>query len=168
MYGDGESIAADAGTGGRPEIGGLPSLDERKKRLRDADVYPAMPAVAPNEETAKTYQEALRAYYEYRKHGYSHRQRLFEWQLRSSVIIFLVVLALVGCGIYFAARQFHHGLRQRDVATKNAVGDDVTQITLSFKELKVSSSVLGVIVLTLSLAFFYLYLVFVYPIENVF
>jgi hypothetical protein len=34
--------------------------------------------------------------------------------------------------------------------------------------IKVSSPVLGVVILVISLAFFYFYLVYVYPIENIF
>ena len=43
-----------------------------------------------------------------------------------------------------------------------------THLELSAKGIVVNSSVLGVIILGLSLAFFYLYLVYVYPIQNVF
>ena len=43
-----------------------------------------------------------------------------------------------------------------------------TELSLSLREVKVRSPVLGVIILTISLAFFYLYLVHVYPIRNVF
>jgi hypothetical protein len=43
-----------------------------------------------------------------------------------------------------------------------------TRFEISAKGLVVNSSVLGVIILTLSIAFFYLYLVYVYPIQNVF
>lgn len=41
-------------------------------------------------------------------------------------------------------------------------------VELSTSGIKVSSPVLGVIILALSLAFFYLYLVYVYPIKEIF
>jgi hypothetical protein len=76
-----------------------------------------------------------------------------------------VVLLLVLAGIYFAAIQFHAGLRRGN-------GDpgkpEDTELSVSLSEFKVRSPVLGVIILTISLAFFYLYLVHVYPIQNVF
>jgi hypothetical protein len=117
--------------------------------------------------TKESYFAALRGYYDYRLSGYGHRNRVFTWQLFSSRVIFWTVLALVVAGVYFAAVQFHSGLRRR------ARGDEprsehVTEFAASLGGIKVTSPVLGVIILVISLAFFYLYLVYVYPIENIF
>jgi hypothetical protein len=124
----------------------------------------------------------MQRYYEYRADGYAYRSRVFEWQLLSSRAIFVVVLTLVGAGMYFAAVQFRvammHANRrplktpaQGSAANPGDVMDVkstlATQIEVSAKGLVVNSSVLGVIILGLSLAFFYLYLVYVYPIQNV-
>lgn len=43
-----------------------------------------------------------------------------------------------------------------------------TKLQVSGSGVVVESSVLGVVILTLSLVFFYLYLVYVYPVVNVF
>jgi hypothetical protein len=48
-----------------------------------------------------------------------------------------------------------------------AASDVATEIDLSTSSVKVSSPVLGVIILVISLAFFCLYLVYVYPISEV-
>src|SRR5262245_61814213 len=56
--------------------------------------------------TRQRYLDAMQRYYEYRANGYAYRSRVFEWQLLSSRVIFVVVLTLVGAGIYFAAVQF--------------------------------------------------------------
>ena len=110
-------------------------------------------------------QAALTEYYAYRRHGLEHRQRVFAWQYRSSIAIFVVVVMLVSAGIYFAAVQFHHGLRSpKDLATVAMA----TELEASARGIKVSSPVLGVIILVISLAFFYLYLAFVYPIAEIF
>jgi hypothetical protein len=124
---------------------------------------------------------------------------VFEWQLLSSRLIFVVVLALVSAGLYFAAVQFRIAMRaaaRRVDAVLTAVptaGPTVmptavpsatppappsaapdpatvlgTQLEVSAKGVVVNSSVMGVIILALSLAFFYLYLVHVYPIKDVF
>ena len=134
----------------------------------DADLaFPEPPeqgALAPP--TAEAYQAALQAYYAYRQAGYEQRLGVFAWQLLSTKIIFVVVLVLVLAGIYFAAIQFHAGLRRRGQA--DAAPPEETELSLSLSEVKVRSPVLGVIILTISLAFFYLYLVHVYPIRNVF
>jgi hypothetical protein len=145
--------------------------EQRRQRLEAFDptgepdlAFPKAPepsALTPG--TAEAYQAALRAYYEYRRTGYEQRLGVFAWQLLSTKVIFFVVLLLVLAGIYFAAIQFHSGLRRRDGAAPQE-----TELSLSLSEIKVRSPVLGVIILTMSLAFFYLYLVHVYPIRDVF
>lgn len=62
------------------------------------------------------YAEAMNGYFEYYIAGYQHRQRVFQWQLTSSRIIFVIVTLLVFAGIYFAALQFYEGMRQRERA----------------------------------------------------
>ena len=126
--------------------------------------------------TKQKYLEAMQRYYEYRASGYAYRSRVFEWQLLSSRVIFLVVLALVGAGMYFAAVQFHAALVGVRASKKGAAAQAATvpalplatQLEVSAKGVVVNSSVLGIVILALSLAFFYLYLVYVYPIVNVF
>jgi hypothetical protein len=102
-------------------------------------------------------------YFNYFIEGYKHRQNVFHWQLLSSKIIFIVVVLLVFSGIIFAAIQFYDGL-------KNSLRQ--TSQTTTFEAgkggLKVSSPILGVIILVISLVFFYLYLVYVYPIKEIF
>lgn len=146
-----------------------PRVADRISRLkeRQAEETSQKPATPPvgtafNAETEASFQRAWQAYYEYRADGYTHRQRVFEWQDLSTKIIFAVVIVLVLAGVYFAAVQFHAGLRAKREPT------DASEVELSIKGIKVRSPVLGVIVLTISLAFFYLYLIYVYPIENVF
>ena len=87
---------------------------------------------------------------------------MFEWQLFSSRVIFATVIMLVGSGVVFAAIQFRAGLKRPRVAAPEA-----TEIDLSAGSVKVSSPVLGVIILVISLGLFYLYLVYVYPISEI-
>lgn len=117
--------------------------------------------------TQKAYLDALQEYYRYRSAGLEHRREVFKWQLFSAKIIFAVVLVLVAAGIYFAAVQFYAGLR-RQGPDSDGTERPVTEISASPEGIKVSSPVLGVIILVISLAFFYLYLVYVYPIEDIF
>jgi hypothetical protein len=114
-------------------------------------------------DTRQKFLVAMRDYYAYRSSGLQHRMRTFEWQLFSSKVIFIVVLGLVACGIVFAAVQFRAGLRRK----KGDDRDKATELDISTQGLKVSSPVLGVIILVISLAFFYLYLVYVYPISEI-
>ena len=77
----------------------------------------------------------------------------------------IVALALFILGLYFAAVQFHRGLGKKPAAGE---GGETTEFVASFKEIKVKSPILGVVILVISLAFFYLYLVYVYPVETIF
>ncbi|QSB01356.1 hypothetical protein JWZ98_22450 [Methylomonas sp. EFPC1] len=107
------------------------------------------------------YRTSVREYYIYLENRLKHRQKVFHWQYYSSIVIFFVVIILVGTGIYFAAVQFHHGLKQG--------GDEketITQLEATTSGIKISSPVLGVLILIISLVFFYLYLAFVYPINE--
>ncbi len=157
------------------------ALAKAEKPAGVAEGNPAAPDAAPgivlsDPATRQKYLVAMQRFYEYRANGYAYRSRVFEWQLLSSRIIFIIVLVLVSAGIYFAAVQFHVAMlaARRDLL-KAPAGDALpagnplaTQLEISAKGVVVNSSVLGVIILGLSLAFFYLYLVYVYPIQNVF
>lgn len=125
--------------------------------------------------------ESMRSYYAYKTEAFQHRQRVFEWQLLSSTVIFVVVIFLVLVGLYFSWLQFKADMAKgegKESADQKA--DDkspqkpapatpnqpVSTIEASTTGIKVSSPVLGVIILVISLAFFYLYLQYVYPIEE--
>lgn len=158
--------------------------DVAKPAANGAETNPAMAesptsTVLGDPQTKATYLAAMQRYYEYRANGYAYRSRVFEWQLLSSRAIFAIVLLLVIAGVYFAAVQFRLSMRapQRPPAASSSetavvpaatAGGMETRLELSAKGVVVNSSVLGVILLALSLGFFYLYLVYVYPIQNVF
>lgn len=125
----------------------------------------APPVISPellDEDGAAALRQALTSYYRYRVSGYAHRERVFAWQLLSSRIIFVLVIGLVLTGIYFSWLQFR-------VSLKGVKGAELkeTSFEASTTGLKVSSPVLGVIILAMSLAFFYLYLVYIYPIAEI-
>jgi hypothetical protein len=121
-------------------------------------------------ETQQICWEAYRAGLRYYSEGLPHRQKVIRWQHLSTRIIFFVVLILVGVGIYFAWVQFNKEVVHTPKGVKNDAAESQPSHTLelSTSGVKVSSHVLGVIILTLSLAFFYLYLRYVYPITEIF
>ena len=118
--------------------------------------------------TLAMYQNAMYAYYEYRVSGFEHRKNVFAWQLFSSKLIFWAVLFLVFSGIVFSGIQFWKSIRAEQSGSASPAGDQVTEFEASAKGIRVTSPVLGVIILVISLAFFYLYLVYVYPIKEIF
>jgi hypothetical protein len=137
-----------------------------------------------DKDTKQAYLVSMQRFYEYRTNGYAFRSRVFEWQLFSSRVIFVIVVLLVLAGIYFAAIQFHVALsiaKRNTLAAARQAAEAASgpkapptdaplslaaELEISAKGVVVKSSVLGVLILTLSLAFFYLYLVYVYPIND--
>lgn len=164
---EGEASPVD---GEENKIANYPGLDGDKRNdmpgpdvsLDDDDQTQIFPNVwceeiKSDEETARICWEAYRAGLAYYEWGLSHREDVLWWQHISTRAIFFVVLVLVGIGVFFAWVQFRSGLSS----------ETSHEVEVSLKGIKVSSPVLGVIILTLSLVFFYLYLRYVYPVQEI-
>jgi hypothetical protein len=154
-------------------------IEEKERHKQEKDLQPfELPDTAGLEKldpaTREAALQAMREYYDYRTSGFKHRRRVFDWQLLSSKIIFIIVVLLVSAGIYFSGVQFRASMRAAASASRiesggqpSVAGID-TDIEASFSSIKVKSSVLGVIILVISFLFFYMYLRQVYPIEEIF
>lgn len=133
-----------------------------------------LPADAP---AAKAYQKYLEAYYNYQSHSLGYAESVFEWQYKSSKVIFYVVILLVLSGLAFAAIQFAIAMRvplhptAQKTSAKNDTDNSPQMGTTTFEAspqgVKITSSVIGLLILVVSIGFFYLYLVYVYPIQNI-
>ncbi len=135
----------------------LPSLAIANEASIAAIVLPKL----PSNYDASTYASYNRAYiaaYDYLVSSYDHRKKVFRWQLISSMIIFVIVVMLVIIGVYFSWQQFKKALAE-------GKSMENTELKASLTGIQVSSSVLGIIILVIALLFFYLYLVYVYPIS---
>lgn len=151
-------------------------LNQMQQEMQNSDTVPdsvvAPPPIALqqalDDSTIVMYQKAMRAYYEYRVSGFEHRKNVFLWQLASTKMIFFGVLLMVFCGICFSGIQFYKSMTLSKTEGGEALDTGVTEFEASTSGIKVTSSVLGIIVLVISLAFFYLYLVYVYPISEIF
>ena len=140
------------------------STVQREQRIRaPANALLSVDISQLDDSTQKVFTRARIDYFKYFSEGYQHRQKVFSWQLLSSKIIFVVVVLLVFSGILFAAIQFYEGLK-----SSLKPSGQTTTFEAGKGGLKVSSPVLGVIILVISLVFFYLYLVYVYPIREIF
>jgi len=173
-------LATSEETGGKSEglqVRSAPEMMEELKQriskgeLSTPDVSAYMPKVwcanIDDDTTKAICWKAYQASLNYYETGLQHRARVFWWQHLSTRIIFFVVLVLVASGIYFAWIQFKLDVTSRQ-SIRSAESEKEHSIELSTSGIKVSSPVLGVIILALSLAFFYLYLVYVFPITEVF
>jgi len=87
---------------------------------------------------------------------FEHREKAFEQQHVATWVIFTVVHALILFGAVLSWLQFRRGS-----------SEDVTTLKLNREGIAVSSPILGVIILSLSLAFYYLYIAHVYEIKPV-
>lgn len=100
-------------------------------------------------------------------------RRTYENQLVQTRIIFVVVLLLVSAGLLFSWIQFQHSFHMKVRTKGNKATDQVAatgahtdeEIRLGREGVVIHSAYLGVIILAISMAFFFLYLEFVYPIR---
>jgi len=101
--------------------------------------------------------------YAHQEWVFSHQQRVFGSQLVTSWISFALVVTITGAGLYFSWLQFMAVHRSEDGHSAALA----SEMEFSGKGIKVSSPVLGVIILTISIGFFYLFVRHIYPIEAV-
>ena len=103
-----------------------------------------------------------------------YHRNIFEWQFNSSKIIFWMVIIIVITGLVFSGIQFFASLKitkflaSREACKqqiKSPTSQDRTEIEISLQAIKIKTSLIGVVILSISLAFFYLYLKYVYPIN---
>lgn len=152
--------------------------DEQEKAER-MSLPDFVPDAYLDEESRAAMRSSLIEYYRYHENGYKHRRQVFEWQLLSSRIIFGLVVLIVAIGLYFSWLQFMSSdvvkprSDEKDSKDQKAEPEekgksDATTFEFSLKHVKVTSPVLGVVILTISLAFFYLYLVYIFPIKEIF
>ncbi|MBI3862258.1 MAG: hypothetical protein HY290_10220 [Planctomycetia bacterium] len=148
--------------------------------FEDAEFIKQLPT-----DVQEAYHAALIAHYEQDTWALKQRQRIFEWQYYAGIVVFVVSISVVAIGLWMSWLQFSAFYRQSLTAprqlemtatqvaaagkAKGAAPEPVqpilNQIEVSATGAKVSTPIVGIIILTLSLAFFYLYLKFVFPIE---
>src|ERR1700704_2651290 len=76
-----------------------------------------------------------------------HRRDVLDWQLFAGKMIFVVVALLVLSGLGFAYLQFRRAAKVALKSPKNEHVDlPLTELELSLQKIKVSSSILGVII----------------------
>jgi len=123
-----------------------------------------------------------------------HWQKVFDLQYIMSLVIFIVVIFIVLIGLFLSYKQFeftHEMLRKHhdnkkaivsqgpDATSKitNTSADQQTETDISLSGsntfeiskdgIKINSAVIGLIILAMAIAFFFLYLEFVYPVHPV-
>ena len=107
------------------------------------------------DELKKQYEEAL---VKYKREAMQHRLVTLWTQYLSSIVILVIVMGIVIFGIMMSYKQF-----------KKDLGASERTTTIKFGQygVEVSTSVIGVVILLISLVFFYLYIVAVFPITEI-
>ena len=88
------------------------------------------------------------------------RQRAFDWHHTTTVLIFWLVNLIVVSGLIFSGVQFFKQGGDKDN------DDSHTNFKISLSGLEASSKGIGLLIFILSIAFFYLYLIYVYPVNE--
>ncbi len=107
----------------------------------------------------KKYQDSLMAFYDYQAAFMRYGAHLYAWELWVSSLVLGLVAIIVFAGLSFSGYQLWKAVTVAGVQT-------TAEMELSAGKLRVTSSVVGIVVLLISLAFFYLFIVEVYPIKG--
>jgi hypothetical protein len=93
----------------------------------------------------------------------------FVWQAKASEILIWVVVIVCLSGVVFSGYQLWRATSPKtfDGSTVKADGDPLaTNVELSWQNVRVTSSVIGLVVLVISVAYLYLFLKEVYRIDT--
>ncbi|MDN5286579.1 MAG: hypothetical protein JWR38_2853 [Mucilaginibacter sp.] len=150
------------------------------------------PSVIVHQKDDSTYVDSINyviSIYQLEKKQFDLRQHesIYEWQHKSTIIIFITVILVVLMGLYLSYQQFEFTnkvvLRQLEERFSNSVSKDrkkeqkddkkgdseikaeINSFEIGKGGIKITSAVIGLIILAMSIAFFFLYLKFVYPIH---
>ncbi|MGC1300604.1 MAG: hypothetical protein WA869_36715 [Alloacidobacterium sp.] len=144
----------------KPRVGGARQAKADSLAQAEADAAAAqdqIPTVPEpvNSRVSQAQADYNEAYWKYQREVIDHTRKVYAWQHISSIIIFYVVIFLVLMGVLFSWLQFKAA----------AFKGESEELDASMKGVKITSSTLGVVILVLSMCFFYLYLRYVYPIN---
>lgn len=117
----------------------------------------------------------------YHKYMFTQRMAIYNWQLNSGKILFYVVVLIVLIGLYLSYLQFKASTAHMEYQRKTkasitttdkiaeseaATSDPITKFEISKDGIKIDSAVIGLIILVISIVFFFMYLRYVFPIQT--
>lgn len=182
--------SAQEGAGKKFDFG---SLVEKQATPNAPSVPAPGPCDEVTDEARQACARLQKVAYEHQAWMLEYRQRAFEAHHVYTIIVFAIVCAMVLLGMYLSYKEFAIGAARRQRLIERLVqrfrrpggakpdearagGDQdlsaeekaaaATALEIGTSGVKVTSQVLGVIVLVVSMGFFYLYLKTVYPIQE--
>jgi len=126
---------------------------EKHENPKQTVPNPAVGNVTVSPKLASAYEDFQIASLQYEKQQLSRNQSVFEWQDFSSKVMFWIVAVIVFTGLVLSALQFRKA-QQIDLSA----GKDGLQLR---------TTIVGIVILAMSMVFLYLYLFFVYPIKEI-
>lgn len=133
-------------------------LLDQIKALQRANAQATAETASIDPELRPAYLEAKKKQYQYIIKIMELNIEAFDAQRRSSYAILFLVVVVVISGISFSGFQLWKSVSVAGVQTSN-------ELELSASKVRITSSVVGIIVLTISLAFLYIYTIQVYQIR---
>ena len=95
-------------------------------------------------------------------------RQTWEWHLFSTQVLMVIVLVILGFGLYITYVQFKREYVDRATSIPHTGGDPPSgSLKIGPGGLEITSQVIGLFVLAFSLGFFYLYVKEVYPMQEV-
>ena len=133
-------------------------------------------------QVVQRYNQSWIDYYDHEHMLRAHARYALMWQLLSGYFLLAVVVAVTGLGIYLSYKEVMSAVEAPNqalqklqeeasqaagggTADQQALAAQKTELVLSFQKLQVTSAVTGVVILTLSLGFLYLFVQSVLELE---
>jgi hypothetical protein len=176
------AVGSPIGSGSRLEVA-CPSLqrelDELKQKKKQVDEMLANALGAQKTENqddpffSQKYKEWIAAYQSDQFAVMAHRQNAYKWQEHASTVVLILVVLVVVSGVAFSGYQLYKSVNIPKAMPTGAAptpevhseGNLATDFRVSQQGIQITSSVVGIVVLAISLAFLYLFIANVYPIN---
>ncbi|MCG8698265.1 MAG: hypothetical protein MI922_09445, partial [Bacteroidales bacterium] len=113
---------------------------------------------------------------EYNVFAFKHRIKVYKWQLVSAKIIFVISIIIVLVGLYMSYLHFRISTKvslssddssQVNNKSNNNTSESPTSFQFGKDGIKIQSTVIGLIILVISIVYFLMYLKYIYPIKDI-
>ncbi len=133
---------------------------EKKKCANVIQKVLAQTAPSASAELSMAYERAQIEQYEHAIKLMNHTSDVFAWQSTAANVVLGLVVVMVLAGLSFSALQLHKAMQMN-------VPQSTTELEISASKIRVTSSVIGIVVLCLSFAFLYVFLHEVFTIKPI-
>jgi hypothetical protein len=133
---------------------------ERVKQLEQIIGFLNKNLEAANTPVQQKYRDALIAQYDHSIAMMKYTQSLYEWELFASTVSLWLIVAIVASGVGFSGLQLWQAVVKGAPQAEN-------QLEIAATKFRLTSSVVGIVVLGMSFFFFYLFVKEIYAIKPI-